>query len=237
MESNEVKPLTPAETIELEYFRNLLAETSAAEQDDIAQLIQTATDCVSGGGMEPMKAVTGLLECFAVRLKAARRELESWRMRDEQWAAKWRAAIDLLPAEQATPTPDAAREAEDVVREARKALACMPFAETAEHYNDTIAKVEAAFAAIGLAAPAAGTPAPPPTVTLTPPGDGRQVEEALREARTALRMWVEYFARLDRDEPPGDTIGDLRRGFHAKRMTVTRTALAKLDAARPEVPR
>ena len=47
------------------------------------------------------------------------------------------------------------------------------------------------------------------------------------ELRAALQLWVDYLDTLDAGSIPGDPLTEARRKHHAKRMEVSRRALAR----------
>jgi len=88
---SEIQPLEPSEKIELELFRRALQDTAERSETgtDIAQLIQTATDCVRGG-MSKDDALRGLINCLIVRVKSYRDECLAHRKEAEEWHDKWK---------------------------------------------------------------------------------------------------------------------------------------------------
>lgn len=95
----EIKPgspdrLEPSEKIELELFKRALQDVTevSVTATDIAQLMQTTTDLVSGGSMSKDDALRGLIQCLIVRIRTYREEAVAHAAESEQWRKKWKAA-------------------------------------------------------------------------------------------------------------------------------------------------
>lgn len=54
-----------------------------------------------------------------------------------------------------------------------------------------------------------------------------RIKQQRDELRAALKQWVDYFDLLDDRSIPGDPLAEARRKHHAKRMEVSRKALAR----------
>lgn len=55
--------------------------------------------------------------------------------------------------------------------------------------------------------------------------------EAMGKVVEALKMWVDYFDRLERDDEPGDPIAIARKQFHGERIAAARAALRLAEQA------